>query len=150
MRKFSILLLLLLLPIHQVAHSYELSCERDVSESELLKQSPNGATRINKHILEVKYSGGSKRFIDKPPHENLDGTHWKYCGYDKETRVHLIHKQIFGRFTGSLLSEDIGRTLSAGQTVLIDTKIKYILGIEKESGMDGELFGLSQNSGDRG
>jgi hypothetical protein len=144
---YSILILLLLLPIHPVAHSYELSCERNINESELLKQSPNGAIRISKHILEVKYSRGSKRFIDKPPHENLDGTHWEYCGYNKETGIHLIHKQNLGRFTGSLLFEDTGRTLSAGQTVLIDSKMKYILGIEQKSGMDGELWSLLDFSG---
>lgn len=143
----SVLAIILLFWTPFVALSHELRCGQDVSEGQLLKQAPHGATRINLHTLDVKYSGGSKRFIDEPPHENLDGTHWEYCGYNNETRIHLIHKQIFGRFTGTLLFEDTGHALLAGHTVLIDPKMKYILGVEQENGMDGELWSLFDTSG---
>jgi hypothetical protein len=150
MKKFYLIIaFLFLVSANNVAHSYELSCERDVSESQLLKQSPNGATRISKHILEVKYSGGSKRFIDKPPHEDLDGIHWHYCGYSRDVRIHLIGKQISGLFTGTILFEDTGKTLLAGQTVFVAPNMKYILGREQANGVDGETWSLFNIAGAR-
>ncbi len=111
-------------------------------EKALLKQAPSGATRIGKHILEVRYSRGVKRFVDVPPYDELSGTRWHYCGYDKSRRIHLLGKSIDSLFTGMLLVEDDGRTLKAGRTVYISPGGEKFLAVEQEDGRDGENWTL--------
>lgn len=119
-----------------LAGGYELSCShRHVSEKELMAQAPSGAKRVRKHVLEVKYSGGVKQFSDKPPYdEELSGVQFNYCGYNKELRIHLIGEQNEGFFTGTLLFEDTGKTLSAGQTALFSPDKKKFLAMEQADG----------------
>lgn len=44
-----------------------LSCETVKVEQASLKQAPEGAHRVEKHVLEVMTKKGPQRFIDKPP-----------------------------------------------------------------------------------
>ena len=52
------------------ADPYKLSCE-EKPESDLFQQSPHGAKRSSKHVLEIKYSAGVRKFVDKPPFDQF-------------------------------------------------------------------------------
>lgn len=127
-----------------------LSCSnQDYDERAMLRESAGMAARTGKHTFVVKYSGGTKLFVDKPPHAELSGTHWHYCGYNKQSKMSLIGKQTEGLFSGVILFQETGATIHAGHTVLISPDKKYILAVEQEDGMDGELWSLLDFSGKR-
>ena len=127
----------------------KLECVRENNEQQLLRQAPGGAARISQHILEVKHSRGAKRFTDKPPHEALSGEHWEYCGYSENVKLHLIHHQTEGSFSGSVLFEETGKVLSAGHTVIVSPDKRKFLAIVQENGKDGEDWTLFEMSGKR-
>ena len=134
-----------------LADGYKLSCSEALQsedvEAKLLKQAPSTSTRISKHILEVRFATGAKRFADKPPYEELSGTRWTYCGYDVENKFHLIGKSDEALFTGIVILEQTGKILKAGHTVLISPDKRKYLAIEQEDGMDGENWTLFDING---
>jgi len=116
-------------------------------EAKLLKLAPNTAKRLSKHVLEVKFATGIKRFEDKPPYEDLSGTRWAYCGYDAEHKFHLIAKSVESLFTGIIILEETGKILDAGHTVLVSPDKSKYLAVEQEDGLDGENWKLFDFSG---
>ena len=134
---------------HAAAQNFTLSCNnQEGKETILLKQAPHGAIRISKETLEVKFTGGTKRFINTGP-DSEQGVHWLYCGYDKKTKTHLISKLDDARFTGVILFEKTGNLIDAGHTVAISPDGKSLLTIEQQDGVDGETWSLENISGKR-
>ncbi|OGQ54764.1 MAG: hypothetical protein A3J24_04010 [Deltaproteobacteria bacterium RIFCSPLOWO2_02_FULL_53_8] len=140
------------------ADNYELTCKSSYAddsvaiEKRLLQQAPNGATRINKHILKVSYSGGVKKFIDEPPYDDPPndepyGIRWYYCGYNKEIKIHFLLKSSYALSTGVILFEDTGAILSAGYRVVISPDKKHFLAIEHSEGEGAEDWSLFEMSG---
>jgi len=128
------------------ASETRLTCDAAVEETTieatLMKQAPDGAKRVSEHVLELRIAGAVKRFADQPPHEDLEGTRWTYCGYDAANRMHLIGKRIDDEFTGVLLSENTGRQRKAGHTVFFAPDGKRFLALEQRNGKDGEDWTL--------
>ncbi|MES2039597.1 MAG: hypothetical protein V4495_17345 [Pseudomonadota bacterium] len=108
------------------------------AESKLIQQHLAQARRPSEHVLEVKYANGTKRFIDKPPHESLGGTHWFYCGYNAAQDLHLIGHTVDALFSGVILRQSDGKTFKAGHTILMSPAGKKFLAIEQQNGLDGE------------
>ena len=124
------------------AAAQQLSCmdaflTRD-AESKLIQQHSAQARRPSEHVLEVKYANGTKRFIDKPPHESLGGTHWFYCGYNAAQNLHLIGQTVDSLFSGVILRHSDGKTFKAGHTILMSPQRTKFLAIEQQNGLDGE------------
>src|SRR4051812_25186858 len=63
-------------------------------EAALLKTSPHGASRPTVHRLVVAWSHGKRDFVDKAPYleGGEEGMRHLYCGYDRESRMHVIYK----------------------------------------------------------
>lgn len=115
-----------------------LSCETAKVERSALRQAPKGARRVETHVLKVITANGAKRFVDKPPYEELGGLRWRYCGYDSRTKAHLIERMDEDLYSGDLLFDETGRLMHAGHTVLFSPDDKEFLAIEQEDGVDGE------------
>ena len=149
---FGIVVALVICSATAMADSYELSCFKSQPgnevETKFFKQAASGAARISEHIIELKYSGGIKRFIDKPPYEPLgSGTLWCYCGYDTDDKFYLVGKHEGDLFGGVIVFEGDGKTLSAGHTVIVSPDKKRFLAIEQHSGVDGEHWTLNTMDG---
>ena len=127
----------------------QLTCAPDANERGAMKEAPGGARRIDAHTLEVTYKKGARRFTDKPPHDELGGLHWLYCGYDAKAQSHLIQRQLEGLFSGQLLREDNGRVVAAGHTVIFSADRQTFLAIEQENGQDGEQWSVYGEDGKR-
>ncbi len=124
----------------------QLSCKdalqsRD-AESRLMQE--NQVSRPGQHVLELRHAKGQKRFIDQPPHEDLGGRHWFYCGYDAILKVHLIGKTEDALFSGVILRHSDGRIFAAGHTVLFSPDHKKFLAIRQQNGRDGEDWAIYQ------
>lgn len=119
----------------------------DYDEGVLLQHAAGMAARTHKHILTVKYAGGTKSFVNKSPHPNFGGIDWSYCGYNKDTKVFLIGKEKDDLFSGVLLFQETGVVINAGQTVVISPDKRYILAIEQTDGIDGKEWSLLDFSG---
>ncbi|MFZ6678973.1 hypothetical protein [Undibacterium sp. Tian12W] len=101
-------------------------------------------SRPSQHVLEVKYANGKRRFVDQPPHEELGGKHWFYCGYDANLKVHLIGKTEDALSSGVILRHSDGRIFPAGHTVLFSSDQKKFLAIRQQNGLDGEDWAIYQ------
>lgn len=145
-RLYVIVLVQIFLSSYAIADT-KLECAGEQGERKLLREAPSGASRISQHILEIKHTRGVKRFTDKPPHEELSGEHWEYCGYNENVKLHLIHHQTEGSFSGAILFEETGKVLSAGHTVIVSPDRQKFLAIVQEDGMDGENWTLFEISG---
>lgn len=119
-----------------------LSCETAKVEQDALRQAPKGARRLETHVLQVITNKGPQRFVDKPPHDELGGLHWRYCGYNAQAKAHLIEKADEGLYSGELLLDETGKLLPAGHTVLFSPNAKEFLAIEQEDGVDGENWAV--------
>jgi hypothetical protein len=124
-----------------------LSCENQKVESAALKQAPKGARRVSKHVLEITLEKGSQRFVDKPPHDDGGGVHWRYCGYDDHAKAHLIEMTDEGSYSGDLLLGATGKLLHAGHTVLFSPNREEFLAIKQEAGVDGEHWAVYDTGG---
>lgn len=127
-----------------------LSCETRQRESVMMKQAPYGAHRVSKHVLEVTSSKGTRRFTDKPPHGNtgeMDGLHWRYCGYEVHAKAHLISMVDESAYSGEVLMEDTGLLVHAGHTVFFAPNKGAFLAIRQEAGVDGENWTIHDRSG---
>ena len=147
MRLFSSWLFSGLLFVSYVAAGQELACNPNADEKTAMKQAPGGAKRTSEHLMEVRTSSGTRRFVDQPPHDGISGLHWLYCGYHPLTKTHLIHKQHEALFSGQLLLEESGKILGAGHTVVFSNDGKKYLAIEQQSGMDGEEWAVFDSGG---
>ena len=147
MRLVSSWFLSVLLLVSHFAVGQELACNPNADEKTAMKQAPGGAKRTSEHLMEVRTSSGTRRFVDQPPHDGISGLHWLYCGYHPLTKTHLIHKQHEALFSGQLLFEDSGKILNAGHTVLFSNDGKKYLAIEQLSGMDGENWSVFDSDG---
>ena len=129
------------------ADPYKLSCE-EKPESDLFKQAPHGAKRSSKHVLEIGYSAGVRKFIDKPPYDQfIEGLSWEYCGYNENVKAHLILRRDKEWYSGSLLFEDSGKVIKAGATVVFSPNKLYFLAIQQWAGADGQDWTLFDTSG---
>jgi hypothetical protein len=130
-----------------------LTCEGAQQESKIEKslmgQAPGGAKRVGPHVLEISVAGKVQRFIDKPPYRDLEGTRWFYCGYDARSRVHLLGKSVDELSTGVILFESNGRRRQAGHTVHLAAAGKRFLAVEQPNGLDGEMWTLYANTGQK-
>ncbi|MGJ7918781.1 hypothetical protein ACI48D_25340 [Massilia sp. LXY-6] len=124
-----------------------LSCETAKVERTALGQAPKGARRVEKHVLEVITAKGAKRFVDKPPYEEMGGLRWRYCGYAPQAKAHLIERMDEDFYSGDLLFDDTGRLMHAGHTVLFSPDEKEFLAIEQEDGVDGENWTVYDAAG---
>jgi len=126
-----------------------LSCDTKIGERGALKQAPMGARRVGKHVLEIASKKGPQRFVDTPPHDlgDMDGIHWRYCGYDIQAKAHLIEMRDEGTFSGILLFDETGERVRAGHTVSFSPNRKEFLGVEQENGVDGENWTVYNTSG---
>jgi hypothetical protein len=123
-----------------------LSCENQKVESIALKQAPKGARRVSEHVLEVTSQKGPRRFVDKPPYDEIGGVRWRYCGYDALAKVHLIELNDESGYSGDLLWDETGKLVRAGHTVLFSPTRSTFLAIEQEDGVDGEnwtVYGIT-------
>lgn len=136
--------------IGQAAESQPvLSCENQKVENITLKQAPKGARRVSKHVLEVNSQKGPRRFVDKPPYDELGGIVWRYCGYDAAAKAHLIEVNDDSVYSGDLLWDETGTLMRAGHTVLFSPNRQAFLAIEQEDGMDGESWTVYDTGGKR-
>jgi hypothetical protein len=127
-----------------------LSCETQKTERAALKQAPNGAHRVSKHVLMVTLENRTQRFVDKPPHGDggeMGGVHWRYCGYNADAKAHLIEMTDESSYSGDLLLGETGKLLHAGHTVLFSPNRKEFLAITQEAGVDGENWTVSDTTG---
>jgi hypothetical protein len=102
---------------------------------------------VSEHVLEITSQKGPRRFVDKPPYDELGGTLWRYCGYDALAKVHLIEVSDETAYSGDLLWDETGRLQRAGHTVLFSPNRQAFLAIEQEDGVDGENWTVYANSG---
>jgi hypothetical protein len=116
-------------------------------EAKQLAQSPHGAQRLSKHSLEVHWAGGVRRFHDVKPYEPLAGVRWMYCGYDPQTRMHLIGKDDWDTFTGELLSDKTGELLPAGEEVSFSSNGDFYVASEQPDGQDGPTLKIFRMNG---
>ncbi len=116
-----------------------LYCDENVSEARQISRSGGAARRTGTHRLEVRTRGKVLRFMDEPPFEPLGGSHWLYCGFEANVKVHLIGLSKGSLFTGRLLFDN-GAQSEGGHTVLFAPDKRTFLAIEQEDGMDGELW----------
>lgn len=126
-----------------------LSCETAKVEQASLRQAPQGAHRVDKHVLVVMTKKGPQRFIDKPPHDEgeIGGLHWRYCGFNAQAQAHLIERQDESSYSGDLLLNESGKLLHAGHTVLFSPNGNEFLAIEQEDGVDGENWAVYDTNG---
>jgi hypothetical protein len=126
-----------------------LSCEAQKIERAALKLAPKGVRRVSKHVLEVTSKKGPQRFVDKPPHDpiEMDGVHWRYCGYDAHAKAHLIEMIDESSYSGNLVLEETGQRVHAGHTVLFAPNMKEFLAIEQEAGVDGSNWAVQDMTG---
>lgn len=120
--------------------SLSLTCNSNNKELVAMRQAHGAVRRVNKHVLDLAFKSGTRRFIDKPPHGPLSGLHWRYCGFNEKKRVHLIGMNKERQFSGQLMFESNGKPMKAGHTVLFSRNGDKFLAIEQEDGMDGELW----------
>lgn len=123
-----------------------LTCGNQKVESAALKQAPRGARRVSEHVLEVTSQQGPRRFVDKPPYDEMGGVRWRYCGYDALANVHLIELNDESGYSGDLLWDESGKLVRAGHTVLFSPNRQAFLAIEQEDGVDGEnwtVYGIT-------
>jgi hypothetical protein len=148
MKTIAIAVYSLTLPLNAfAADPYELICEQ-TPENDLFQQAPRVAKRSSKHVLEIQYSGGVRKFIDKPPYDQfVEGLNWQYCGYNEIVKAHLIFRQEGAWFTGSLLFEESGKVLKAGSTVVFSPNRQHFLAIQQWAGADGQDWTLFDSSG---
>jgi hypothetical protein len=156
MKKVIVAFVSLAIPMMAFASDpYQLRCEDNRIENDLLKQAPHGAKRTGKHVLEIKYSGGVRKFIDKPPYDelvdgiNTEGLSWEYCGYNEIVKAHLILKRDNVKhesYTGSLLFEDTGKIVKAGYSVTFSPNKLNFIAFQRYGG-DGEFWDLFDTSG---
>jgi hypothetical protein len=102
---------------------------------------------VEKHVLEVITAKGVKRFVDKPPYEEMGGLRWRYCGYDARAKAHLIERKDESSYSGELLFDETGRSMHAGHTVLFSPDEKEFLATEQEDGVDGENWTVYDAAG---
>jgi hypothetical protein len=126
-----------------------LSCETQKVERAALKQAPKTIRRVSKHVLEVTTTKGPQRFVDEPPHDEVEisGVHWRYCGFDAHAKAHLIEMIDESSYSGDLLLEETGQRVRAGHTVLFSPTMKEFLAIEQEAGVDGENWTVQDLTG---
>ena len=126
---------------------YKLSCE-EKPEDDLLIQAPYGAKRTGEHILEIKYSGGVKEFIDEPPYDEFGmGLRWEYCGYNENIKAHLILRRDKEWYTGSLFFDESGEVVKAGFFVVFSPNKLNFLAIHQWAGADGQDWTMYDKSG---
>jgi hypothetical protein len=119
-------------------------------EQRLLQAAPHGARRLGRHRLQVGWSGGTTVFRDEPPCDGLPvGRVWTYCGYNRELRLHLLHKDEDTTGTGALLDDATGRLLPAGETVIFSPDRRQYLAYEQPDGLDGSAITLYRRDGRR-
>jgi len=128
------------------AQTAALSCAGD--EASALRQAPLGAARVSPQRLTVTWASGSTIFADSGTEEgSLDGTAYRYCGFNPTVGMHLIHKAADGVFTGVLLDDATGRILPAGQEVLFaPDRTKYFATVQPD-GLDGQEWYLYARDG---
>jgi hypothetical protein len=126
-----------------------LSCETAKVEQTSLRQAPEGARRVERHVLEVMTKKGPQRFVDKPPYDDGDmgGLHWRYCGFNAQAQAHLIERLDESSYSGDLLMDESKKLLSAGHTVLFSPRANEFLAIEQEDGVDGENWAVYDANG---
>lgn len=126
-----------------------LSCETATVERAALRQAPKGTRRVETHVLEVTTKNGPRRFVDKPPHDEgeMDGLHWRYCGFNAQVQAHLIERMDQSSYSGDLLLNKSGKLLHAGHTVLFSPRRKEFLAIKQEAGEDGEEWAIYDLTG---
>lgn len=148
MRFFAALICSFPMPV-LAADFYDLSCEKKTEKNQL-KQAPHGAKRIGEHILEVGYSSGLRKFIDKPPYgQFVEGLSWEYCGYNENVKAHLILRREEQSYTGSLLLDESGKVINAGFAVIFSPNKQNFLAIQQEAGSDGQNWTLYEISGNK-
>ncbi|MGC2639289.1 MAG: hypothetical protein WA294_19040 [Acidobacteriaceae bacterium] len=116
-------------------------------EAKQLAQSPHGAQRLSKHLLEVHWAGGVRRFHDEKPYEPLAGVRWFYCAYDPQTKMHLIGKDDSDVFTGVLLNDQTGELLPGGEEVSFSPNSALYLASEQPDGQDGPTLKVFRMDG---
>lgn len=126
-----------------------LSCETAPAEKTLLMNVPERARRVEPHSLEVITKKGSQRFVDKPPHDTgeMAGLHWRYCGFDSQSRTHLVGMTDESSYSGKLVVDETGISMRAGHTVVFSPTRKEFLAIEQEAGEDGEEWAVYDITG---
>ena len=91
----------------------------------------------------------SASLLDAPPYdEPLAGVRWVYCGYDPRLRLHLVFKSDNSLFTGTLVDDQTGALLPAGQKVLFSPNQDYYLTFEMEDGDVTEVLKLYRRNGE--
>ena len=119
-------------------------------EQRLLRSAPHGAARLGSHRLRIGWAGGTTVFKDEPPYDGLPvGRVWTYCGYNRELKLHLLHKDEDTTGTGALLDDATGKLLPAGETVLFSPDRRQYLAYEQPDGLDGSEITLYRRDGRR-
>jgi hypothetical protein len=119
-------------------------------DSDVLSQAPHGARRIGKHVLDVRWAGGTHRFKDEGLVDGeIGGVAWTYCGYDPVSHVHLIYKADgdHSLFTGVLLDDKTGALRPGGESVIMAPDQKFYFTYSQEDGMDGQVTDLYRRDG---
>ncbi|WP_167759861.1 hypothetical protein [Massilia horti] len=100
-------------------------------------------------MLEVTTKKGPQRFVDKPPHDEreMDGLHWRYCGFNAQVQAHLIERMDESSYSGDLLLNESGKLLHAGHTVLFSASRNEFLAIKQVAGEDGEEWAIYNLAG---
>jgi hypothetical protein len=126
-----------------------LSCETAKAEQSTLAQAPEGARRIEAHVLQVMTKKGPQRFVDKPPHDEgeMAGVHWRYCGFDTQSKAHLIERSDESSYSGTLLLDEHRKLMHAGHTVVFSPTGNAFLAIEQEAGEDGAEWTIYDMTG---
>jgi hypothetical protein len=131
------------------SNSQPLSCETVKVEETVLQQAPEGARRVEAHVLVVTTKKGQRRFVDTPSRDEsaTGGVHWRYCGFDPQAKAHLIERMDEGAYSGNLLLDESGEQMPAGHTVLFSPSGREFLAIEQEAGEDGEEWAVYDMAG---
>ncbi len=142
MKKILALAITLILIAGDIGYCGTISCAPDDSENELIARYGSGKVkRIDKHTLEVTYGMGKKRFINKYLFDGKSGDAcWKFCGCDNAMGVCLIGMRDGAFFSGVLINYILGEESQAGDTVIIAPDNTKYLAIEREDGIDREMW----------
>ncbi len=115
----------------------EIICsENENNNFKSLKRGVNGAKRISKHTLQIKWQGGYRLFKDTLLEDPDNGVRYYYCGYNKKAKVHLIEAKDDIMDSVILMSAVTGKTINAGHSVILSPDYSKFLASRQSSGKD--------------
>lgn len=133
------------------AETLSLDCSAPISDREEQKHIQQFAkgvvARKSKRELQVSVNGNIIRFIDKPPYDEPEGTHYRFC--DRKDGFILIAVDNGDLFSGNLINEATGQVTAGGERVVFSADKRAYFTSEQPDGLDGNVWSIYRIDGRR-